>query len=293
MTDHSMYAEWLPLYVSGALAEEERRALARHLEDCATCQADLGLWRAVAEQVTAVNRTLAAPPALVDRALVQACAGRANLFRRAYQLVRAQAPLVRGDLWLASAAVMAIGVIVATIVKDAAVLRMLAPMVAAASIAVIYGPESDPALELTLATGTSPWKILLARLTLVFGYNLALALAATGGMLLFLPAETLSGLVLEWLGPMTFLSAAALVLAFWMGAGNAILVTYLAWLVRFLPDQEIARTYRLDPSLFAAVLDAYRRFWSSPPVLVALALVLVVGAAWLAGRQGRHLRRWA
>ncbi len=291
--DHSKYAEWLPLYVSGSLDEAERRAMASHLAQCTTCQSDLAVWQAVAQQVTAANSELAAPPMLAERALAQVTVRRVNLFRRAYQLLRAQAPLVRGDMWLASAAVMAIGVIVATIVKDVDVLRMLAPMVAAASIAVIYGPENDPALELTLATPTSPWKILLARLTLVFGYNLILALAASCVMLTLLPADTVARLILDWLGPMTFLSAAALVLALWMGAGNAILVTYLAWLARFIPDQEIGLNYRFDISLWVRLLDGYRQFWSSPLLLVALAIALVLGAGWLATRQGQHLTRWA
>lgn len=294
MDDHSQYAEWLPLYVSGALDEVQRRAIENHLTHCSTCQSDAALWQQVAFQVADANRNLAVPPRVVKHALAQARVRRANIFRRAYELVRAQVPLVRGELWLASAAVMAIGVIVATIVHDAVVLQMLAPMVAAASIAVIYGAENDPALELTLATATSPWKILLARLTLVFGYDLLLALAASGGMVLFLPADAVARLILDWLGPMTFLSAAALVLALWIGAGNAIALSYVAWLMQFLPGQEIAASFRLgDISLFTTALDGYRQFWSSSLILVLLAVVLVVAAGWLAGRQEQHLPRWA
>jgi Putative zinc-finger len=293
MDDHSQYADWLPLYVSGALDEAQHRTLENHLTQCSVCRSDVALWQQVAHQVADANRDLAAPPHLVERALAQARVRRANIFRRAYELVHAQVPLVRGEMWLASAVVMAIGVIVATIVHDAVVLQMLAPMVAAASIAVIYGAENDPALELTLATATSPWKILLARLALVFGFDLLLALAASGGMLMFLPANTVASLILGWLGPMTFLSAAALVLALWVGAGNAIAVSYVAWLMRFLPEQEIAANFRLgDISLFTTALDSYRQFWSSPLVLALLSVALVAAAGWLAGRQERHLPRW-
>lgn len=294
MDDHLQYAEWLPLYVSGALDDAQRRAIDSHLTQCPTCQSDVALWNQVARQVANANRDLIAPPQIVGRVLAQVRVRRVNLFRRAYELLRAQVLLMRGELWLASAAVMAIGVIVATIVDDVVVLEMLAPMVAAASIAVIYGPENDPALELTLATATSPWKILLARLTLVFGYDLMLALAASCGMLMFLPADAVARLILDWMGPMTFLSAAALVLALWIGTGNAIAVSYVAWLMRFLPGEEIAMNFRLgDMSLFTTVLDSYRQFWSSPLVLVLLAAGLVAAAGWLAGRQGQHLPRWA
>lgn len=289
MNNHSEYAEWLPLYVSGALAESERRATENHLAHCFICQSDLALWQTAAQQIVEANRNLAAPPMLVDRALAVHLRP-TNVFRRAFELLRAQVPLVRSELWLASAVVMAIGVIVATLVNDVAVLRMLAPMVAAASITVIYGPENDPALELTLATATSPWKILLARLSLVFSYDLGLALVASLGMLMLLPAETVARLILDWLGPMTFLSAAALVLALWIGTGNAILTTYLAWLVRFLPGQETANRFIPgDISPLVVFLNGYHQFWANSLILVVLAVVLVAGAAWLAGRQEHHL----
>ncbi len=294
MNDHAKYVEWLPLYVRGSLEPERRSAVEKHLANCPACQSDAVLWRAVARQVAEANRPIMAPPLLADRALARVRSGQASIFRRAWDLLCAQAPLVRGEIWLASAAVMAIGVIVATIVHDVAVLRMLAPMVAAAGIAVIYGPEHDPALELSLATATSPWEILLARLTLVFSYNLALALAASLGMLALLPAETVARLILDWLGPMTFLSAAALVLALCIGTGNAILVAYLVWIARFLPGAEIARTFRPgDLSILVPILNGYRQFWTSPLLLVALAMALVAGAAWLAGRQEHHLPHWA
>ncbi len=294
MNDHSKYAEGLALYVAGTLDQDRRRAIERHLAQCAECRSEVALWQQVAGQIVAANHELMAPPGSVERALAQVHPRRANIFRRAAELVSAQVLLVRSDLWLACAAIMAMGVIVATVVNDIAVLRMLAPMVAAASIAVIYGPENDPAIELTVATATSPWKILLARLTLVFGYNLVLGLVASGGMLLLVPAETVVRLILDWLCPMTLLSAAALLLALEMGTGNAILVTYLVWLVRFLPAPGIAQTFRLDnTSLLMNLLDYYRRFWTNPPLLLVLAAILVVGAVWLTSRTERHLPRWA
>ncbi len=290
MNDHSKYADQLPLYVSGALTAEERRATEKHLARCPICQSDLALWRAVGVQVTVANRDLLPPSDLVDRALGQADRTPRSFFFSAAQLLRAQVPLVRSDLWPASAAVVAIGMIVATIVHDVAILRMLAPLVAAASIAVIYGPENDPALELTLATATSPWKILLARLTLVFGYDFGLALAASLGMLAILPAETVARLILDWLGPMTFLSAAALLLALWIGTGNAILTTYAAWLLRFLPGRDIAERFQPgDISLIVELFDGYRQLWMNSLILVVLAAALLAGAAWLACRQEHRL----
>lgn len=293
MNDHSKFAESLPLYVSGALDKTQRQDMERHLKNCPACRSDLALWQGVSRQIGDANRGVAAPPALADRALARLPAHTPNAFGRAYALVRAQAPLVRGEMWLASAAVMALGVIVTTIVKDVAAVRMLAPMVAAASISVIYGPENDPALEMTLATAVSPWKILLARLTLVFSYNVALALAASLGVLALLPADIVGNLILDWLGPMAFLSAGALVLSLILGTGNAILVTYLVWLARFVPGSDLARTFHFDLNLLDSFLTSYRQFWSSPLLLVALATALVVLAGWLADRQEKNLPRLA
>ncbi len=121
--DHVKYADWLPLYVSGALGATERRSVEGHLARCSQCQSDLALWRMVGSQVAEENRDLAAPPALVEHAIAQVHGHRANVFQRALELIRAQVPLVRGEMWFASAAVMALGVIVATIVHNVGVLQ--------------------------------------------------------------------------------------------------------------------------------------------------------------------------
>ena len=110
---------------------------------------------------------------------------------RATSLLHAQAYLVRREMWPASAIIMAISTVVTYLFGKTEVIYFIAPLVAAASLAAIYGPEHDPASELTLATPTSPWKVLLARLTLVHAYNLLLALAASLFLLLLIPPELL------------------------------------------------------------------------------------------------------
>ena len=100
MSDHEQINELLPLYVSGKLADEPRRAVADHLRTCAECQADLEFWRAVAGEVTAADRALAAPAGLAEKALrqVRAQPRRSGLLRRAARLLLSQAPLVRREL---------------------------------------------------------------------------------------------------------------------------------------------------------------------------------------------------
>ena len=121
---------------------------------------------------------------------------------------------------------------------------------------------------------------------LVFGYNLGLVLVATLGMLPVLHQALLGTLMLSWLAPMTFLSAAALVLSLWIGATNAISVTYIAWLAQLFTGP--LRLPQAGLGLSAGVLEvmaAYQRFWQAPALLLVLSAGLLGVAVWLAGRQ--------
>ncbi|HPL30514.1 MAG TPA: zf-HC2 domain-containing protein, partial [Anaerolineae bacterium] len=213
MTCRSDVAELLPLYAAGTLGEDERRAVATHLAACADCRAELALWQQVGGAVVAEDRALRAPsPALVEGALLRArrrslAEHLAGLQRpvgwppvtRAWALLGAQVPLVRREIWPASALVMAIGCVVAILQGGSQAgffIQALAPLVAAAGLAMIYGPENDPSLELALATPTSPRQVLLARLVVVFGYDLALGLMATAGLVTVVPPALLGSVVL-------------------------------------------------------------------------------------------------
>jgi hypothetical protein len=101
------------------------------------------------------------------------------------QLVASQVPLVRREIWPASTVVMAIGAAVSLTTAGrvgatpGTALALLAPLAAALGIAMIYGEENDPALELALTSPTSPRLIVLARLVLVLAWDLGLAIAAS------------------------------------------------------------------------------------------------------------------
>ena len=295
MNEHTQVSDLLPLYVSGALERERALAVEKHLGGCAECRADLALWRAAASEILAGGQAIASPGRLAERALEQihrspasraSSAGAPAKLRRAGQLLRSQAPLVQREIWSASAAVIGLGTVAALIAAHSGFIYVLAPLMAAACVAMIYGPDNDPAYELALSTPASPRQILLARLALVFGYNLVLVLAATLALLPVLPEPLLGSLVLAWLAPMTFLSAAALVLSLWTGALNAISITYIAWLSHLVVFP--LRSPQAGPKLPAVILEVmagYQNFWQTPPVLLALAALLFGLAFWLAGRQ--------
>jgi hypothetical protein len=289
---HETFQDQLPLFAAGQLSAEQAAELENHLRECAACRADLALWNAVATEISGSDSPVAgapslskgAPASLADRALerIHTSARVRQGFLRVFSLLRSQAYLIKREMWPTSAAMMALGVAVALVSNRAEAITLIAPMVAAASLAMLYGPEHDPAHELTISTPTSSWKILLARLSTVSAYNLALALLASLAMLLIMPPALLGMLTLGWLAPMAFLSALALLLSLWIGTGNAIMLSYGLWILQFLRISRIFDDWRYSSGL-EAFQDAYRGFWHSPGLLFILALALV-GAALLSTR---------
>lgn len=289
MSPHEQYAALLPSYVAGKLDEQECAEVETHLLHCADCRADLNLWQALAAEIVDADRVVAAPLGLAEAALRQVWRAHTlpGTLRRAWQLLRAQAFLVRRELWPTSAAVMALGVAMALFAQKEGVIYFFAPLVAAASLAVLFGPEHDPAFELASAAPTSSWQILLARMALVSGYNLLLTLAASLALLVFMPFELLGALILAWLGPLTLLSVLALLLSLWIGTANAIAVTYGLWLIPYPPYQEL-HLWQLPPSWIAFLSD-YRDFWHRPDLLLLVAAILLGMALLSANRPRRAL----
>ena len=289
MTVHARFAELLPFYAAGQLDGPQRAEIEAHLPTCAECREDLELWQSISSEINAADRALTAPARPADRALERITApGRlAGLFRQAWQLLRAQAYLARREMWPASAAVMALGVVTALLSKHAEAVYFLAPAVAVASMAGLTGPGHDPAYELILATPTSPWKVLLARLSVVSAFNLLLSMAATLALLAFVPPALLGTLILGWLGPLAFLSALALLLSLWLGTSNAVSIAYILWIAQVLPYQSI-QDWMGSPA-WGQTIQAYQQFWHSPGLLCLLSLFVVGMSLWSAGRTGFRL----
>ncbi len=295
MNDHIEITELLPLYVSGALDASQAKAVEEHLAACAECRSDLELWKSVSIAIQTGNRSVRAPEGLADRALAgirlqnQEKTSFLQKPSHAWQLLKSQVPLVNREIWPASALVIALGYVTALVSEKSGFLYALAPLIAAACVSLIYGPENDPSYELALSTPTSPRQVLLARLVLVFGYNLGLVLVAALGLIPLLsqqPAGLLLGpLLLAWLAPMTLLSAAALLLSLWTGAPNAISITYAAWLIQLVagPLRSPQSPVYQSPAMMK-FLAAYQTFWQSPWLLLSLAALLLVTAIWQAGR---------
>ena len=284
MMNHQQLIDNLPFYATGQLDEAESAELRAHLLACADCREELRLWQQIGAAVVESSQGVTAPPDLAVKAL-ETVRSRSlpGMLQHAWQLLRVQARLVVPELWPAAAAVMAIGVAAAWIAQKQEVIYFLAPMIAAACLAVISGPDHDPAVELTCSTPTPQAEILMARMTLVTAFNLVLAVAASLFVLPIVPEGLLSGLVVSWLGPLAFLSALSLVLSQWMGAGNALVAAYALWLVRFIPL--FSPGAQVFPPAVESVLAAYRQFWNSTALLFGLGALLLAAALWTANHN--------
>ncbi|HYK97260.1 MAG TPA: hypothetical protein VEU77_02590 [Candidatus Acidoferrales bacterium] len=177
---------------------------------------------------------------------------------RIYDLVYAQVPVVNRSIWSASAVVMGLGCAVTLFGASAGAggaFGAVTPLIAAAGLAFLYG-EHDPSLEVALATPTSPRAILLARLALVCGYDLLLALVAS----LVLegvgdPAGGLEAVIAVWLGPMLLLSSIALAVAVRFGSVASLAVAGTLWILNLTSGRALEHVIVpvLDPTVATAL----------------------------------------
>ncbi len=299
----SHYPDQIPLYAAGQLEAAESARLEKHLTDCPEYREELRFWQEVQQGIEAESAQLAAPPALAQRALQQIHASRqassagvgrrlALAFLRTCSLLRAQAYMVKREIWPASAGVMFLGVCMALVSNHAEAVSFLAPLVAAACMASLFGPENDPAHELTQSTPTSSWKILLARLSLVSGYTLLLSLLASLAMLLIIPPAMLGMIILAWLAPLALLSSLALLLSVWVGTGSAVVISYLLWLVQYVKVSDLITEQVHAPAL-EHFFSAYRVLFQSQGLQMILAAVLLAAALISAASTGRGLGQTA
>ena len=197
----------------------------------------------------------------------------------AYWLLRAQMRIVRAELWLGSAFVMALGVLV-TLAADLQALPfvLIAPIVAAVGITFLYGPSNDPALEIELTTAVSPRLILLARMALLFGIDLMMGIAGSILLAAMRSDISLGPLLNTWLAPMAFLSAFAFffsLISFEPLLG--VMLSLILWGIQTM--RQFDWLFRLPPAIPNLLLAQWQ------PWLWLGAVVLGGTAVYLAGRE--------
>ncbi len=204
-------------------------------------------------------------------------------------IIRSQMRVVRSEIWLASALVMVLGTVVTLTTHSTSggtiPLAILAPLVAAVGVAMLYDSDTEPMLELEDTTPVSIRLLLLARLTLVFGFDLLLGLAGSIVLAALNTEISLWPLVMSWLAPMAFLSGLAFLLSvvFIDSMAGALLSLGLWGLHIMMRSAEPINTIILALSLPGLAAPETR------PVLFGLAAMLTGLALWLLGRTERHI----
>ncbi len=285
----------LPDYANRTLDAAEEEMVGAHLARCPACRLELRTWRHIATTLRSGD-TEVAPPSPHVLAHIQAAiapprapmpgaprAGASPTTRRRWghiwAVLRVQGRLIRPGVWLAAALGIAGATLYAATVarprESTLVLAFVFPLVCAAGIALVYGPEVDPTLEIARATPTPPRQVLLSRWALLIGYNLALALGATTLLATLHGRPPWDGLAL-WLGPMAVLAAFGALLSLLAGPVTAVGGVLAVWMTRLFPlDHGLTVGPRPDP------------FWQTSPLMFALAAALALLTVVAAERQER------
>jgi hypothetical protein len=292
-------------FAAGSLDGADRDRVEAHLADCARCRADHAAWRAIA--VADPGAGLPPDPGRLVRAALTRSAldepalgtgtgsGLPRRLRYLASVVLTETRLIRLAVPVASALVMALGVVLVLIqgatdgvapdaVAAGDLLALVAPIVAAAGVAGVHRSRRDPAAELLAAIPTSGRLLLLVRLALVFGYDLVLALTASG--VLAVTTDTAGGagvaagtnaLITTWLGPMALLSALSLLVAVRFGPDVALGTAVGLWALRVLAESDFAPDGLPARLILAA--------WSTNATVFALSAALGVVAVVVVGRR--------
>jgi hypothetical protein len=199
-------------------------------------------------------------------------------------LLSSQLRIVQTEIWLATTVIMAIGTMVSLASYrpgDMLPLVFIAPLLSAFGVGLLYDGDVLHMLELEDTTPVSTRLLLLARLTLVFGFNLALGLLGSIAMALWNADIALWSLVMSWLAPMTFLSALAFLTSVLLSdalAGG--LLSLILWSIHIF--------LRFNPMSH----DFWQLISTTPWIIARSSLLLPkVQAEVAAVRKGRQLPR--
>jgi hypothetical protein len=205
----------------------------------------------------------------------------------ALTILQAQRRVVRREIWTASVFSILVGVILTLLVINATqvvLFGLIAPIVTAVGIAFIYGPDTDPPMEVLLTTPVSPRLVLLARLVLVFSFDLIVGLAMTGVLTGLLPSVSsisisMGTLTAMWLAPMVFLSALAFFgSVLFVDSLVGVMVSLVGWFVIYA-----GYLVRFDTTLSFSLPDF--TVPDNQAMLWIAAVILALMAFWLAGSE--------
>ncbi len=302
--DDDHVTDLLPAYVNLTLGDEDVAQVRVHLTRCAACRDDLTFWTATAEATTyaatAATHAYVPPLALLEgvwatedvpatpgtRPLARVAKSSMGHAQRVWAILWWQTSLLPRGIWPVSAGAIGAGVLamllMANSVYSPSLLGFVVPLVTAAAVAFIYGGESDPGLEIALATPTSPRLVLIGRLVLVLAYNTTLALAGTL-LLDVLRGGAFASAVAVWVGPMLLLASVSLLLTVVASAVGGMVGTVGLWVVH------AAATAVAQLGVPSTVVAPINVLWRTTPATLVVACLLVALAVFYVSRGDGQL----
>jgi hypothetical protein len=285
----------LPAYVNGRLESQETRRVQEHLSRCAACRTELAAWEAIQDATRFATASLPLPSAAVlERALARIDVQSArvgwwqaaqNGLKHLWLVLTQQVALIHKSIWLVTPLVIIFGCLLSivgprgtadSIPLAQLILSLFITVVGAAGVAFIYGAEHDAGFELTLATPTSTRIVMLCRMALVLGYNIALSALASAFVTFVLGGSFLEVIQL-WLGPLFLLASVSLLLSLTIGSVVALIASFLL---------EAMQTIALNVEQgLPSVQWSHSSAWQTNPWILLLAVALLVIAALYAPRK--------
>jgi len=211
------------------------------------------------------------------------------VFVRLWLLCKSQALIIHKSIWIVTPLVVMFGTVLSLIAVESSgahlqiaesILSLVTALSSASGAAFLFGEENDPGLEITLSTPTSIRLVMLCRLALVMGYNIALA-AIASLVIAIVHGGGVWEIMQTWLGPLLLLSSITLMLSIVIGSWFALLAGILLESLRALPG------FFAQHAPLLQIINAAS--WPTSPTIVFLAVLLIVFAVFYAPRQPRLL----
>lgn len=191
------------------------------------------------------------------------------------QMIQAQLKLFRWSFWLASAAILVLGLLVEVAAGSESAVRpfiFTAPLLAALGVCFAFRSYGTPMFRLEMSLPVTPMLLIFGRLTIIVAYNsllgICLSLLLAGGA-----GSGIGAYVFSWLVPLGVTCLSALIVMLHAGLNAGIFMSVLVWSVQLWLNKHLGMFY-----IFSSETSGY---WMESKVIGVLLIVLLSGLLWL------------